>query len=117
MRAGAIAALLPLLLAGCTVWPPAGTGGWAEHSPAPAEPERLAAAQARFAELAEGPAGQRHPAAVVEARNLLVRALRSQAAGLEPAAGEDLQALERALAGLAAAGSRPTELAAAEPGE
>lgn len=117
MRAGVLALLSPLLLAGCTVWPPAGTGGWAEHAAAPAEPARLAEAQARFARLADGAVGQRRPAAIVETRILLVRALRSQAAGLEPAADEDLQALERALAALEAAAARPIELAAAEPAE
>jgi hypothetical protein len=101
----------PLLLGACTIWPPAGTGGWAEHDPAAtASDTRLVVAQQRFAQLAAGEVGQRAPAAVVETRVLMVRALRSSAADLEPAAQTDLVAFEQAVNALAAETSAPKQL-------
>lgn len=101
----------PLLLGACTIWPPAGTGGWAEHDPAAtAADARLVAAQQRFVQLAAGEAGQRAPAAVVETRVLMVRALRSSAAALKPAAQTDLVAFEEAVSALAEESAAPKPL-------
>ena len=107
-----LAALASLLLLGaCTIWPPAGTGGWAEHDPAAtAADTRLVLAQHRFTQLAAGETGRSSPAAVAEARVLMVRALRSNAADLEPAAQTDLVAFEQAVDALADTASAPKPL-------
>jgi hypothetical protein len=115
-RVTRLACLASLLLLGaCTIWPPAGTGGWAEHAPAATEADpRLVVAQNRFAELAAGEVGRRSPAAVVEIRVLMVRALRSSAADLEPAAQTDLVAFEQAVDALAGARAAPQPLVTRE---
>jgi len=94
----AFALVAPLLLGACTIWPPAGTGGWAEHQPETTFADtRLVIAQHHFERLATGEPGRQWPAAIVQTRVLLVRAMRSSAADLEPAAQSDLVTLEDAL--------------------
>lgn len=98
MRPLALPLVACLLLAGCNIWPRGGTGGFAELSGTPPTPA-LAAASGRLQQLATADAGKRAPAALAEARLLLVRATRSAAAGFE-VADADLQALEASLARL-----------------
>jgi len=65
---------------GCVAWPERATGGLAELYRS--ESPRLNELERRFEQLARGRAADYAPAALLEARDLLVRAKREHAGGL-----------------------------------
>jgi len=113
-RAAAIGLAAALCAAGCTPYPPAGTGGMADRGalpPGPAGPsetglaartmQRLACLDDRYAALAARGVALRQPAAMALARDARRDALRWTAAGL---ARDGALAADRYAAGLARLG-------------
>ena len=70
----------PLVTGGCAMWPPHGTGGLAELYAT--ESEAILKLESRYRRLRRSVAATRMPAAMFEARRLLVRARREHAGGL-----------------------------------
>jgi hypothetical protein len=106
---GSVAALGLLVLGACTVWPPAGSGGFAEHRPAPLPADeadglgrRLACGLARFERIrAESEASGRLTGRTAATREVAIRARREFAAGLHPDAALSLGRLEAETAAIA----------------
>lgn len=109
----AVAALVVLVavagLAGaCAPWPETATGGLAELYPSSSG--RINQLEARYTAQAHGPAADRAPAQLLEARGYLIRAKREQAGGLladAEVSADRVESILRALEGTWPSSARP----------